>query len=178
MAKKSFLTPSQKEEIRRLTQLANRRIKAAERAYTKAGKTIMPKEMVGHLQIKQLWHTANTPLSRSVNFETQAEYRKHLKFLRSFETQKMGIKEYSEIQRSKTLEAIHSSLGDRTKLPTKLLKKINKMSAPELADFWNLYEDNASKMGMSYSSNDNMSSTLAQFFDEDIQGMFTRLDRR
>src|SRR6185312_2510367 len=95
MSKKKYidLTAAQKDEIRRLTQLHNRRVKAAERAYAKAGKEILPIEIVGkrELQLKENWHTKTTPLSRSVKFESQKEYRQHLHFLRQTEVNRPGI---------------------------------------------------------------------------------------
>ena len=41
------LTSAQKDEIRRLTQLANRRIKFALKEYERSGGTVLPKEVVG-----------------------------------------------------------------------------------------------------------------------------------
>lgn len=172
MSKKHIdLNAAQKEEIRRLTQLANRRIKAAERAYAKEGKTVLPKEVVGDFQIKEKWNTKATPLSRSVKFADQKEYRKHLQFLRSFEVSRPGIKEYTQVQRDKTLDAVRSSLG--IDVPKDLEKKISKMSAPKLSEFWNAYSDKASKMGMKYSSEAAMATTLNEFFPEDMENFNT-----
>ena len=69
------LTAQQKDEIRRLTQLANRRIKFAEKEYKRAGGSVLPREVVGDLQIKEKWATPNTPISRSVRFESEKDYR-------------------------------------------------------------------------------------------------------
>ena len=133
------LNAAQKEEIRRLTQLANRRIKAAERAYSKQGLSVLPKDVVGDYQIKEQWNTKNTPLSRSVRFEDSKAYRKHLHFLRSFEVSKPGIKEYTEIQRDKTLMALRTSLG--VEVPKTLKDQVKRLSAPELSQFWNKFSD-------------------------------------
>jgi hypothetical protein len=160
------LSNAQKEEIRRLTQLANRRIKAAQRAYAKEGLDVTPAEVTGQHQIKEQWHTESTPLSRSVKFQSQAEYRKQLNYLRSFERQRPGIKEYTEIQQQKTQQAIESSLG--VEPPAELNAKIAKMSAPQLSQFWKVFSDKASKMGMKYSSDTVMAQTLAEFFPEDM----------
>ena len=105
------LNPAQKEEIRRLTQLANRRIKNVDKAYAKEGKSVLPKELVGNFQIRETWQTKTNPLSRSIKFEDEKAYNDHLRMLRSFETSRPGIKEYTKIQRMKTSAAIETALG-------------------------------------------------------------------
>lgn len=167
MPERYRLTPSQKDEIRRLTQLANRRIKAAERAYRKEGKMVLPREIVGDYQTKESWATEKTPISRSVVFESREDYLRQLKFLRSFERERPGIKEYTRIQRQKTLEAVESSLG--VDVPRDLRTEIMNMSAPQLSDFWNTFSNKASKLGMRYSSEQAMEMTLNEMFPEDIQ---------
>ena len=167
MAKHIKLTPEQKDELRRLTQLANRRIKNAFKVYEKSGKSIVPKEIVGNTQIREQWHTKSTPLSRSVKFDTYQDYRRHLHYLRSFEVTKVGIKEYTEIQQMKVLHAVKSSLG--VEVPIELRKKISKMDATQLTDFWNDFADKASKLGMQYASETAMMSALEDYFGEDIE---------
>lgn len=165
MAKYIKLTHAQKDEIRRLTQLTNRRIKNAHKAYSKEGMDILPRDVVGDHQIKEKWHTKNTPLSRSTKFTSKKEYRRHLNYLRGFENMRPGIKEYSQIQREKTLQAVESSTG---LVPTKTLEdKINKMNAPQLSKFWNTFSNKASKLGIKYSSNQAMQQTLNEIFPED-----------
>lgn len=167
MARKNIsLTPRQKDEVRRLTQLANRRIKAAERAYRREGMVVLPQDVVGHYQIKERWHTPSTPISRSVRFESVQDYRRHLRFLRSFEHMRPGIQEYTRVQREKTLEAVETSLG--IDVPGDMQERINKMTAPELARFWNDFSDRASRMGMRYSSQAVMEATLSEYFPEDL----------
>lgn len=163
---KLLLSPAQKEEIRRLTQLANRRIKAAERAYRKQGLDVLPYEVVGEYQIKEKWNTANTPLSRSVKFDDLAAYRKHIQFLRSFEVSRPGIKQYTKIQQNKTLMAVNNSLGVAP--PDELVKRIDKMTAPQLSQFWKSFSERAAKLGVKYSSQSAMEQTLAEFFPEDM----------
>ena len=163
------LTAAQKEEIRRLTQKANRRIKAAERAYAQAGKTIVPREIVGDVQQRRQWHTRATPLSRSVVFESDKAYREHLRYLRSFEHQRPGIREFTNIQREKTQIAMESALG--MDVPSDILRKMDSMTAPELSNFWNRFSENASRMGIAYSSDAVMQQTLAEFFPEDIENV-------
>ena len=166
MSKYVPLTEAQKEEIRRLTQLANRRIKATDRAYQKEGKSILPKEVVGDFQIREKWQTKSSPLSRSIKFETKEDYLRHLRMLRSFEREKIGIREYTNVQRDKTIIAIESALGEE--IPDKLRKKLEKLTAPQLSDYWNMFSNKASKMGIQYASGDNMENTLSEFFNEDI----------
>lgn len=161
------LSGAQKSEIRRLTQLANRRIKAAERAYRKEGMEILPSEIVGGYQIKEQWNTDKTPISRSVKFQSQKEYRKQLQYLRSFEVSRPGIKEYTQVQREKTKEAVETSLG--VDAPKELQQRIDKMTAPQLSNFWNKFSDKASKLGVLYSSDQAMQETLNELFPEDIK---------
>lgn len=161
------LNERQKDEIRRLTQLANRRIRAAERAYRKEGKRVLPREVVGPYQIKERWATEKTPISRSVKFRTKEEYLRQLRFLRSFEHERPGIREYTRVQRQKTLEAVQTSLG--TDVPKELEERIKNMSAPQLSDFWNTFSEKASKMGIQYSSQQAMEDTLNEVFPEDIE---------
>lgn len=170
MAKYIDLTEAQKDEIRRLTQLANRRIKATERAYQKENKHILPKEVVGDFQIREKWQTKTSPISRSIKFETKTDYLKQLRLLRSFERERVGIKEYTNIQRDKTMLAIQTSLGVDD-IPEKLRKKINKLSAPKLSELWKVFSDKASKMGIQYSSDGAMAQTLSEYFDEDLDSI-------
>ena len=160
------LNPAQKEEIRRLTQLANRRIKNVAKAYAAEGKTVLPKELVADFQIKETWQTKTNPLSRSVKFADNKAYNEHLRMLRSFETSRPGIKEYTNIQREKTSVAIQTALG-LDELDPAFQKRLNKMSAPKLADFWNAFSEKATRMGASYSSLSAMQDTIAEFFPED-----------
>lgn len=163
------LTKAQKEEIRRLTQFANRRIKAAFKEYEKEGKTIAPREVTGDIQIREQWHSQNYALSRSVKFTTMKEYRERLNYLRSFERMRPTIAEYRDIQREKTILAMETSLGQE--VPEKIVKAIHKMSSPRLADFWNSFSDKASKMGLQYSSNAVMSQTMEEYFPEDYMSL-------
>lgn len=174
MAKYIKLSAQQKDEIRRLTQLANRRIRNAFRAYEKAGKEIVPFEIVGkgELQTKGGWHTEKTPLSRSVKFTTQKEYRQHLQWLRQFELSRPGIKEYTEIQRQKVAQAVATSIGGEYSFSV-LMKKLEKMTAPQIADFWNTFSDNARRKGLQYSSEAVMAETFQELFPEDLYSTIT-----
>ena len=165
------LTAQQKDEIRRLTQLANRRIKFAEKEYKRSGGDVLPSEVVGGLQIKEKWATPNTPISRSVKFESEKDYRKQLQFLRSFDPKASGggtrpsISQYTIIQRDKTRNAIETSFGQE--LSGAIDDKISRMTAPQLTKFWNTFAEKSAKLGLKYSSGDAMQQTITELFHED-----------
>lgn len=175
MAKKYIdMTDAQKDEIRRLTQFANRRIKGAQKVYAKEGMDVLPRDVVGDYQIKEQWNTKSTPISRSVKFESKSAYRKQLQFLRTFEVTRPSIKEYTKVQQDKTIEAVETSLGV---LPEGVGKKIKKMTAPQLSNFWNKFSDRAVKLGGKYSSNDAMEQTLTDVFPEDAEQIVEEVQR-
>lgn len=171
------LTDRQKDEIRRLTQLANRRIRSATKQYEAEGQEIVPREVAGHIQTRDKWHSDKNPLSRSVKFESKEAYKERLEFLRSFDPksksrqeQKKTITEYKKIQQEKTLSAVETSLG--VDVPAEMEKEISKMSAPELRDFWEKFSENASRKGLQYSSEAVMQETMQEFFpSEDLQNI-------
>ena len=173
------LSARQKDEIRRLTQKANRRIKQAYREYKKAGREIAPFEVTGGIQLKSQWETPKNPLSRSVSFSSKSAYIERLKFLKQFDIplSKGGaptMTQYTEMQRFKTLKAIESSLGGFDGLPSSVkarLHDILNMSSAELSAFWQRFSYNSAKAGLQYSSDAVMASTMAEFFDEDIAGL-------
>lgn len=165
------LSAQQKDEIRRLTQLANRRIKFAEKEYKRSGADVLPSEVVGDLQIKEKWATPNTPISRSVRFESEKEYRKQLQFLRSFDPKASGggtrpsISQYTLIQRDKTRNAIETSFGQE--VSGAIDDKISRMTAPQLTEFWNTFAEKSAKLGLKYSSSSAMQQTIIELFPED-----------
>jgi len=172
LAKKSDhlqLNAAQKEEIRRLTQLANRRIRAAEKTYRKEGLKVLPREVVGEYQIKEKWASSKNPISRSIKFVGQKEYRQQLQMLQRFERSMPSITDYTKVQRDKTRQAIETSLG--TDLPTKTSKKMDKLSSPQLSQFWNNFSDKSAKLGVKYSSKDAMEQTISEFFSEDLKAI-------
>lgn len=163
------LTPKQKDEIRRLTQQANRRIRRAMKVFEKAGHDIVPREIAGRHQTRDTWHTEKTPISRSVRFESEEAYRRQLSYLRTFDPQRgerPGIREYTKVQRAKTIEAIETATGEPPS--PKLQRKIQSMSAPELDEFWWDFDRRATRMGAQYSSNAVMNALLQDYFPEDI----------
>src|SRR5699024_6125830 len=115
MVKRKYvkLSVAHKEEIRRLTQFANRRIRQAQKVYAKEGKDILPRDVVGkqELQLKDTWHTNKNPLSRSTKFRTTEDYEQHMKFLRSFEEDRPTVTQYAKIQHERTIRAVESTLG-------------------------------------------------------------------
>lgn len=169
MAKYIQLTPQQKDEIRRLTQLANRRIRNATRVYEREGKRVVPFEIVGkaELQTREGWHTEKTPISRSVKFTSHREYRQHLQWLRQFEVSRPGIKEYTEIQRQKVAQAVATSLGGEYAF-NEVMKKLENMTAPQIADFWDTFSEKARRKGLQYSSEAVMIETFQELFPEDL----------
>lgn len=166
------LTAEEKDEIRRLTQFANRRIKAAHKVYSQAGKDLTPNEVVGGIQDKSQWHTSTTPLSRSVVFEDRAEYRRKLAFLRSFENRRPTIKTYTEGLADRTITAMETGL--EMELPSQLKTKIAKMTAPEIDDFWKSFERRAVRMEANYESNQVMGATFKEYFQEDYDKLLGR----
>ena len=165
------LTAQEKDEIRRLTQLANRRIKFAEKEYKRAGADVLPREVVGDYQIKEKWATPSTPISRSVKFESEKDYRKQLQFLRSFDPKattqgaRPSISQYTLIQRDKTRNAIETSFGQE--VSGAINDKISRMTAPQLTEFWNTFANKSAKLGLKYSSGDAMQQTISELFPED-----------
>ena len=106
------LTPEQKDEVRRLTQKANRRILSFYREYQKHGLEILPKEPTAGIQTKLQWETRKYPLSRSVVFKSEKEYRERMKLLRSFDSpQRETLTQYTKAQRTKTRQAMVNTIG-------------------------------------------------------------------
>lgn len=162
------LSKEQKEEFRRLTQLANRRIKNAFTAYEKEGNKTVPREITGGIQVREQWASEKYALSRSTKFATEKEYRKQLHFLRQFEHMRPGIKEYTTIHREKTLIAMETILG--TDVPEEIVNAVNKANAPKVSKLWEAFSDKASRMGLKYSSQDAVYQALMDTFSEDLQG--------
>ena len=164
------LTARQKDEIRKLTQFANRRIKRAFKEYEEGGRTVVPMDLTGFLNTRDEWHTENTPLSRSVVFESEQEYRRTINRLRQFRHTAPDIKTWTDDQRSVTLSGLESSLG-RGNVPDEVINKVLEMDAVQLSDFWNRFSQKARRMGAQYSSYQNMLDTLREFFPEDFENL-------
>lgn len=163
------LTNAQKAELRRLTQFANRRIQAVAREYKYAGKDVLPRELVGEYQIKEKWHTPKTPISRSVKFDSMADYRRQINKLRAYEVQRDDIWTYTRVQKEKTLQAMETALG--REVPPDLQNKVNSLTAAKLSNFWATFSNKASRLGTQYSSNSAMVNAMEDYFQEDIDNL-------
>jgi len=169
MVKRKYvkLSVAHKEEIRRLTQFANRRIRQAQKVYAREGKDILPRDIVGkqELQIKDTWHTNKNPLSRSTKFRTTEDFEQHMKFLRSFEDERPTVGQYTKIQHERTLKAVKNTLGYMDL--EQFEGKIRGMTAPQQDEFWKKFGRKAQRKGMSYDSEQVLRETMAEFFPED-----------
>ena len=151
--------------------MANRRIKAMEREYKKAGKEILPQEVVGKYQTTDKWETTKNPISRSVVFESEKEYESRLKMLQSFDPkiptpkQKKTMTQFKEIQKDKLKAVVEKTMG--TDLPPELEQRIDKMSVVDLDNFWNRFSEKSSKLGLQYSSERAIDETMQEMFPED-----------
>lgn len=172
MAKFS-LTPQQKDEVRRLTQKANRRIISFYNEYSKHGLEILPSEPTGGIQHKLQWETEKYPLSRSVVFKDEKDYQERMRLLRSFDNpvQRETLSEYTKTQRTKTRQAMKNTIGKDsfqylTEKGEKELK-LDDMSLAELKIFWQKFSEVSRRMGLQYSSDQALAETF-EYFEDDI----------
>ena len=163
------LTDAQKNELRRLTQFAKRRILAVAREYKYAGKDVLQRELVGEYQIKEKWHTTKTPISRSVKFDSMADYRRQINKLRTYEVEKDDIWTYTRVAKNKTLQAMETALG--IEIPPDLANKVNSLTAAKLGDFWKNFNNKVVRLGTQYSSNSAMVNAMEDYFQEDIDNL-------
>lgn len=166
MAKNNYqLTPQQKEEFRRLTQKANRRIAKAFREYEKEGLRLVPKALTGgFVQSRKEWKSQQYALSRSVTqFKTRKDYLNYMKRLRQFDVkeEKGGVPtftEYKAVIANKIEAAFMTSisklrLGDLEKdVMNIVLQSLRTMDMFDQKGFWDKFEEYGSKMGIQYSS--------------------------
>ena len=140
------LTAYEKNEMRRLTQKANMRIIAYMVEYEKAGLSIIPKEVSGGIQTREQWATEKYAISRSTKFANEQAFRSHLNWLKQFEKPAIRprVTEYTKTQKLKTIEAYKTIMGD---INEETIKKIEKMSLPELTKFWKKFSDRARRLG-------------------------------
>ncbi|MGL4521855.1 MAG: hypothetical protein ACRCWQ_04855 [Bacilli bacterium] len=156
------LTADEKNELRRLTQKANRRIKTAydelilEQKHKKGRKktVIIPLAVAGrNKQIQKQWATESTPYSRSTKFETKEDFRRHMNELRSFDPglahSKPTLKEYAKTSANKILKAFDTAGVQLTAEQRKLLSSL---SVEQQRQFWRKYDEIASKYFNNYSS--------------------------
>ncbi len=167
------LSAEQKDEVRRLTQKANRRIISFYKEYQKHGLEILPREPTAGYQHKLQWETEKYPLSRSVVFKDEKEYKERMKLLRSFDNplQRETLSEYTKVQREKTRQAMEGAIGkDAFKFldgGKKKELKLDDMSVGELKIFWQKFSEIARKMGIQYSSTAALAETF-QYFEDDM----------
>ena len=167
------LTDRQKDEVRKLTQFANRRIKRAFKEYEDAGRTVVPTDLTGLLNTRDEWHTANTPLSRSVVFESEQEYRRTINRLRQFRHTAPDIQTWTDDQRVVTLSGLETALGND--VPDEVINKVIEMDAVQLSEFWDRFSKKARRMVTQYSSYQNMVDTLREFFPEDFENILENM---
>lgn len=159
------LTNEQKKELRRLTQLANRRIAAFTKEYEKYGLSIIPYEVSGGIQTRKQWATEKYAISRSTKFKSEIEFKKHMQWLRQFENPviRETVTSYTKTQQKKTLQAMETALGGVTDEQRRMIES---MSAGELALFWDTFSDIANRKGVQYSSDATLYQTW-ELFNED-----------
>ena len=164
------LTAYEKNELRRLTQMANRRIKAYMVEYEKAGLSIIPKEVSGGIQTREQWASEKYAISRSTKFANEQAFRSHLNWLRQFEKPAIRprVTEYTKVQKAKTIEAYKTIMGN---INEETVKKIEKMSLPELSKFWKKFSDRARKLGTQYSSDAMQVLMENELYAEDEQAL-------
>lgn len=78
-----------------------------------------------------------------------------------------GIKEYTEIQRQKVAQAVATSVGGEYSF-NEVMKRLEKMTAPQIAEFWDKFSENARRKGLQYSSEAVMVETFQELFPEDL----------
>ena len=167
------LSASQKDEIRRLTQQANRRIASYLKTYQKAGYNVIPKEVVPgfDIQAKKQFQTSKYALSRSVKFETQEDYERHIKKLQRFDKDYKGAdkaltqKEYTKLNRVKMLKGLETAGFD---VSEDNLARINKMSLIDQKRFWAEFTKRAIRMQAEYSSDQVFELVMHDMFSIDL----------
>lgn len=177
------LTQRQKEDFRRLTQKANRRIKKATKEYAKEGLSVIPRKLSGGLiQTREQWQTKNYPLSRSIKqFKTKREFNQYMNKLRQFDIpdSKGGVPTYTEYQSigaMKMKQALDTALdgGVYRNIPPEIQealdRKIEHMGVEEQAKFWKKYSEQSQKMLLDYSSEVAMQKVMDEvFLKEDLK---------
>ncbi len=150
--------------------MANRRIKKYMVEYEKAGLSIIPKEVSGGIQTREQWATEKYALSRSTKFANEQAFRSHLNWLKQFERPAIRPRftEYTKTQKIKTIEAYKTIMGD---INEETVKKIEKMSLPELTKFWKKFSDMARRLGIQYSSDAMQVLMENELYAEDEQAL-------
>lgn len=177
------LTQREKEDFRRLTQKANRRIIMATKQYEKEGLKVIPRELSGGLiQTKAQWKTEKYPLSRSfTRFKDKRSFNRYMRKLRQFDIpdSKGGVPTYTEYQSigaRKMKQALDTALdgGVYRNIPPEIQKaldeRIDNMGVEEQAKFWRKYSEQSQKMLLQYSSEVAMQRVMDEMFlKEDLK---------
>ena len=177
------LSVREKDNFRRLTQKANRRIKMATKQYEKEGLSVLPKKLTGGLiQHRSEWQTKKNPLSRSfTRFKTKREFNQYVNKLRQFDIpdSKGGVPTYTEYQSigaMKMKQALDTSLGGAVyrnvppEIQEALDRRIDNMGVEEQAKFWKAYSVQSQKMLLTYSSEVAMQKVMDEIFlKEDLK---------
>lgn len=170
---------SQVDIIRRLTQKANRRITQAFKIYEETGKYRIPGAITeGRITTREDWASEKYPLSRSIVFESEKAFQKHLAWLQRFDLPEARgglptMTEYQNIQGNKILLAMQTALGGATPydMPPEIMehmyKAIMNMSAPEQTDFWKAFQKRGQKLLDKFSSKAAMEQALNEFFGKE-----------
>lgn len=176
------LSAAEKEEVRRLTQKANRRIKAFLKMYEQAGYKTIPKEVTSGLEVqsRQQFQTDKYAISRSVKFESRADFKKHMRMLKQFDPGRADsiptVREYNKVQQKKILTAFETAGVDPG---SDLKKRIAKMTAPDISKFWKDYGRMGQRKAMEYSSEGIMLEIAKQYSKQDAAwGMMSVLAGR
>ena len=170
---------SQVDLIRRLTQKANRRITQAFKIYEETGKHRIPGTITeGRITTREDWASEKYPLSRSIVFESEKAFQKHLAWLQRFDLPEARgglptMTEYQHIQGNKILLAMQTALGGAAPydMPPEIMehmyKAIMNMSAPEQTDFWKAFQKRGQKLLDKFSSKAAMEQALNEFFGKE-----------
>ena len=164
------LSDYEKNELRRLTQKANRRLKAFQEAYERDGYSVIPKEVTAgfDIQTSKQWNTKSYALSRSTKFDSKREFQQRMRMLRRFDSNKADsvptVSEYVDINQKKLKRAFETS---GVKVDKKMLAKIGKMNSVEISKFWADYRRRADRKGMQYSSESVMAEMLDSYTTKD-----------
>lgn len=170
---------SQVDFIRRLTQKANRRITQAFKIYEETGKYRIPGAITeGRITTREDWSSEKYPLSRSIVFESEKAFQKHLAWLQRFDLPEARgglptMTEYQHIQGNKILLAMQTALGGAAPydMPPEIMehmyKAIMNMSAPEQTDFWKAFQKRGQKLLDKFSSKAAMEQALNEFFGKE-----------